>query len=151
MPRQLLTHGQWWSIISTHRSQMLQWWVLAGFISSQEEHFLFHIYLTSSTVFVLKRITFFNSDDSPSNLSLSSSFASFLLYLFLYCSLSFSIFTSSTGPFAFTIIAIVWLNKMLKPSIAPTQPHTMLNASPTLWIRITVITLRKASTCKYIK
>lgn len=151
MPKQLLTHGQWWSIISTHLSQTLQWCVRAGLISSQFSQRFYHICLTSSTVFALYRIACLNSADNPSNLSLFSRLASFFEILFLYYKRSFSIFANSAGPLALIIMAIVWLNRTLKPRMAPTQPQTILKRSPTLSTRTPIMTLRNASMCKYIK
>ena len=39
-PIQLLTHGQWWSIFSTHLLQVEQWWHLSGLNTLQIKQYL---------------------------------------------------------------------------------------------------------------
>lgn len=131
----MFIHGQWWSIKNTHRSQTLQWCVLAGFTSLHLLQDLFTNY-KSSIVLDLYLNSYLTSFEMPSNLSFESSsrnLSTDLRYVrFLCLCLNSSILLNSLGPVGSIIIAKKWLYTTLNPMIRKIACQTSVKVTPSL-------------------
>ena len=137
-------------MLNTHRLQMLQWLVRAGFMNSHLSHFFCQTACSCERVlerYLSSRLT---SMVSPSNLSSSLSSlcprltrASALASLCLASFRNASTTCRSLGPPGLMSMAKKWLKTMLKSNTRPIPIQTNPNFGPSLFDNTLAMVLKK--------